>query len=328
MWRVRRVDAAPFPGGSGASGACRCDARRGACARFCQTGVRACRHAVWEDVVTGLVTGILLVAGAALLLGLAMSTRSGRRSTAAEEARRAARRHGGAAQHGGRPQPSVPVPCVRVSARPTAPEERLPFAEPGMRGRLFHYGGDGPGYEVDAPYAVIDVETTGFSPATGDRIVEIAIARVDARGRIEDEYSTVLNPGRDVGPVFVHGISNSEVQDAPRFEDVAGELLARMDGAIVVAHNAVFEERFLTAEFDRARIGVPISPAICSLWLARKTLRSSNHKLTTLAKAAGLSTVDAHAALADVRTVAALMPRMLHLHGEPLRFMTGFRPMP
>ncbi len=197
-----------------------------------------------------------------------------------------------------------------------------------MRGRLFHYGGDGPGYEVDAPYAVIDVETTGFSPAKGDRIVEIAVARVDARGRIEDEYATVLNPGRDVGPVFVHGISNAEVQDAPRFEDVAGEILARMDGAIVVAHNAVFEERFLAAEFDRAGIAVPVSPAVCSLWLARRTLRAPNHKLTTLARAAGLSTVDAHAALADVRTVAALMPRMLAAHGEPLRFLTGFRPMP
>jgi DNA polymerase-3 subunit epsilon len=197
-----------------------------------------------------------------------------------------------------------------------------------MRGRLFHYGGDGLGFEVDAPYAVLDLETTGFSPATGDRIVELAIARVDARGRIEDEYSTVLNPGRDVGPVFVHGISNSEVQDAPRFEDVAGELLARMDGAVVVAHNAVFDERFLVAEFDRAGIAVPVSPAVCSLWLARRTLRTPNHKLTTLARSAGLSTVSAHAALADVRMVAALLPQMLAVHGEPLRFLTGCRPMP
>ena len=101
------------------------------------------------------------------------------------------------------------------------------------------------------------------------------------------------------------------MQDAPRFEDVAGELLARMDGAVVVAHNAVFDERFLAAEFDRAGIAVPVSPAVCSLWLARRTLRTPNHKLTTLARAAGLSTVHAHAALADVRTVAALLPQML-----------------
>jgi DNA polymerase III epsilon subunit-like protein len=284
--------------------------------------MRACRHD-GEDALTGLVTGSLLMAGVLLLLGLALSVRSGRRSRAA---RAAQPRHDNRTQHGR--NPSVPVPSVRVSPRPAAPEERLPFAEPGLRGRLFHYGGDGPGFEVEAPYVVIDVETTGFSPATGDRIVEIAIARVDARGRVEDEYSTVLNPGRDVGPVFVHGISNSEVQDAPRFEDVAGELLARMDGAVVVAHNAVFDERFLTAEFDRAGIAVPVSPAVCSLWLARRTMRTANHKLTTLARAAGLSTVHAHAALADVRTVAALLPQMLALHGEPLRYLTGVRPMP
>jgi DNA polymerase-3 subunit epsilon len=265
--------------------------------------------------VTGLVTAGLLGAGVLLLLGLYLSIRSSRR--------RAAQRRQPAKAH-----VSGPVPSVRVSARPAAPVERRPFAEPGLRGELFCYGGDGPGFELDEEYAVIDVETTGFSPANGDRIVEIAVARTDRYGRIEDEYSTLLNPGRDVGPVFVHGISNSEVQDAPRFEDIAGELLDRMDGAIVVAHNALFEERFLAAEFARAGIDVPLSPALCSLWLARQTMRTPNHKLTTLARAAGLSTVDGHSALADVRTVAALLPRMLATHGRPLRFMTGYRPMP
>jgi DNA polymerase-3 subunit epsilon len=276
--------------------------------------VRACRHIDGEDAVTGLVTAGLLAAGAVLLLGLYLSSRSGRRSGAATAQRPVAG-----------PQPSVPG---RVSARPSAPVDRRPFAEPGMRGELFCYGGDGPGFELDEEYAVIDVETTGFSPANGDRIVEIAVARIDRFGRIEDEYATVLDPGRDVGPVFVHGISNSEVRDAPRFEEIAGELLDRMDGAIVVAHNALFEERFLAAEFARAGIDVPLSPALCSLWLARQTMRTPNHKLTTLARTAGLSTVDAHSALADVRTVAALLPRMLAAHGRPLRFMTGYRPMP
>jgi DNA polymerase-3 subunit epsilon len=223
------------------------------------------------------------------------------------------------------------VPAARVPVQvtePDRPEPRPAFAEPGMRGPIFQYGGDGPGFPLDVPYAVIDIETTGFSPGRGDRVVEVAIARVDARGRIEDEYATVLNPGRDVGPIFVHGISNSEVLDAPRFEDVAGELLDRLDGAVVVAHNAVFEERFLAAEFGRLGLQLPLNPALCSLWLARRTMRTPNHKLTTLARAAGLSTVGAHAALADVRTVAALLPQMLAVHGEPIRYLTGLRPMP
>jgi DNA polymerase-3 subunit epsilon len=266
-----------------------------------------------------LLVGVLVIAGLGLLAALFLAERSSGRRAAQRK------RHTASAAHGTR----VPAaPGRRTSVQVTEPEGPLAFAEPGMRGRLFQYGGDGAGFPVDAPYAVIDVETTGFSPARGDRIVEIAIARMDARGRIEDEYATLVNPGRDVGPVFVHGISHSEVLDAPTFEEIAGELLARMDGAVVVAHNATFEERFLAAEFARMDLALPLNPALCSLWLARRTLQSPNHRLTTLARAAGVSTVDAHTALADVRTVAALLPQMLAVHGRPLRYLTGVRPMP
>jgi DNA polymerase III epsilon subunit-like protein len=259
-----------------------------------------------------LVVGGLVLAGLGLLTALLLAERS--------SGRRAARRR--------RHPPSAAVPAPRPPVQVTEPEGPLPFAEPGMRGRLFQYGGDGPGFPVDAPYAVIDVETTGFSPAAGDRIVEVAIARVDAHGRIEDEYATLVDPGRDVGPVFVHGISNTEVLGAPTFADIAGELLDRMDGAVVVAHNATFEERFLAAEFARMGLALPLNPALCSLWLARRTLQAPNHKLTTLARAAGLSTAGAHTALGDVRTVAALLPQMLAAHGEPLRYLTGLRRLP
>lgn len=266
-----------------------------------------------------LLVGVLVIAGLGLLVAVFLVERA--------SSRRAARRkrQASGAVHGTR-APAVPAP--RSPVRVSEPEGPLAFAEPGMRGRLFQYGGDGAGFPVDAPYAVIDVETTGFSPATGDRIVEVAIARVDAHGRIEDEYATLVNPGRDVGPVFVHGISNTEVLDAPRFEEIAGELLARMDGAVVVAHNATFEERFLAAELARMDVALPLNPALCSLWLARRTVRSPNHKLSTLARTAGLSTVAAHTALADVRTVAALLPQMLAVHGRPLHYLTGLRPLP
>lgn len=201
----------------------------------------------------------------------------------------------------------------------------MPFAAPGMRGPLFVYGGPGSGraggHVHDGPYAVIDVETTGFSSAHGDRVIEIAVARVDAAGRIEDEYATLLNPqGRDTGPVFVHGISNDAVADAPSFAEVAGEVLARLDGAVVVAHNAVFEERFLAAEFARAGIATSPVPALCTLWLGRAVFDTPNHKLATLARHAGVPLVGAHAALGDVRAVAALLPQMLGRHRGPLAY--------
>lgn len=223
------------------------------------------------------------------------------------------------------PQPRVSVPAPGGDRRP----QRMPFAQPGMRGSLFQYGGENRGVELDVPFAVIDVETTGLSPRRGDRIIEVAVARVDRSGRILDEFSTLINPdGQDTGPVFVHGISNDAVRDAPRFIDVVDELLVRLDGAVVVAHNAVFEEQFLASELWRAGVAMPVVPALCTLWLAQQTLKTPNHKLGTLARYAGLPTVDAHAALGDVRTVAALLPTMLSVRGRPLLFGCGLTPLP
>jgi len=203
----------------------------------------------------------------------------------------------------------------------------MPFAAPGRRGPLFAYGGPHRqgarrgGTVLEGPFAVVDVETTGFSPSQGDRVIEIAVARVDARGVIEEEYATLLNPqGRSTGAVFIHGISDDAVRDAPAFSDVLGDVLALLEGAVVVAHNAVFEERFLSAELERAGVKVPTLPALCTLWLAQQTVDAPNHKLATLGRRAGLPMHDAHAALGDVRTVAALLPGMLHDHGGPLAY--------
>ena len=205
-----------------------------------------------------------------------------------------------------------------------APVSRgMRFAEPGRVGELFSYGGPGTGrgYVHDGPFAVIDVETTGFSPGKGDRVIELAIARVDQNGRIEDEYATLLNPeGRDTGAVFVHGISNDAVRSAPLFDDVAADILARLDGAVIVAHNAVFEERFLAAELARIGLNTPPLPALCSLWLGQQTFDTPNHKLGTLAEHAGIPLVDAHAALGDVRATAALLPRMLERYRPAIEF--------
>ena len=110
--------------------------------------------------MTGHVTALVALAGAVLLLGLLVSLALGRRKRSA-----AARRH---ARPGARPV--VPGPTFRGSVTdPRRPAVRIAVAEPGLRGPLFQYGGDGPGFEVDAPFAVVALATTGFSPANGDR---------------------------------------------------------------------------------------------------------------------------------------------------------------
>jgi DNA polymerase-3 subunit epsilon len=179
------------------------------------------------------------------------------------------------------------------------------------------------GSEHDGPFAVIDFETTGLS-AKRDRIVEVAVAHVDAEGRVEDEFATLINPeGRDVGPTFIHGITNAHVKNAPTFAEVVPELLRRLSGTVVVAHNATFEEAFLSAELQRIGITVPRIPALCTLWLSRQTFSTPNHKLGTVARAAGVPLVDKHAALGDVRAVAALLPRMTSKLRSPVRYSTA-----
>lgn len=244
------------------------------------------------------------------------------------------------AEAGTRPKPARPVAGGTASgsqsvarsreriAEPQAPH-RMPFARPGMSGPLFSYGGAGGGTALNGPYAMVDVETTGFSPQQGDRVIEIAIARADASGHIEDEYATLLNPqGRDVGATFVHGITNDAVRTAPCFGDVVGDVLARLDGAVVVAHNAAFEERFLYAELARAGVHAPQIPALCTLWLGQQTFTTPNHKLHTLCQNSGVPLPDAHAALGDTRAVARLLPVMLDRYGGPLRYRTGVPRLP
>lgn len=236
----------------------------------------------------------------------------------------------------GQPRPVSPPPVTKRpptytrerAPRPRSPERwnssgrEIPFAEPGLRGPLFQYGGTSVrgGIEHSGPYAVIDFETTGLSPRA-DRVVEVAVARIDARGQLEDEFATLINPeGRDVGPTFIHGITNAQVKGAPTFAEVAPELLARINGAVVVAHNATFEEAFLSAELRRAGISVSTIPALCTLWLGRQTFATPNYKLGTLARAGGVALVDKHAALGDVRAVSALLPQMTEKLRAPLLY--------
>jgi len=61
-------------------------------------------------------------------------------------------------------------------------------------------------------YAILDVETTGLFPGAGDRIVEIAIIRLDENGHLIDTYSTLINPKRDIGATHVHGITAADVK--------------------------------------------------------------------------------------------------------------------
>jgi DNA polymerase III epsilon subunit family exonuclease len=170
----------------------------------------------------------------------------------------------------------------------------------------------GTGHELaDRPLAVIDVETTGFTPGP-DRVVEVAVVRVRPDGTIEDQWETLVHPQRDVGPTWVHHITDAMVDNAPTFGDVAGELLDRLSGAVVVAHNASFDAGFIAHELAHADITVPELPGACTIQLAKwSNLDVANFKLDTCCKALGLTNTGAHTALGDARVTAELASTLL-----------------
>src|SRR3954452_4665833 len=89
-------------------------------------------------------------------------------------------------------------------------------------------------------WAVVDVETTGLHPVR-DRIVELAIIRLDEDGDTKDEWTTLVDPGISIRDSRIHGITSADVRGAPRFPDVIGEVLSRFAGHVLVAHNAPFD---------------------------------------------------------------------------------------
>jgi DNA polymerase-3 subunit epsilon len=152
-------------------------------------------------------------------------------------------------------------------------------------------------------YAVVDVETTGL--ARDDRIISAAVYRLDARGEVEDHWYTLVNPERDPGPVWIHGLTSEVLAGAPHFEDVAEEFAARLADRVLVAHNAVFDWQMIAREFARAKREAPVRQRLCTIALSKELgLPLPNHKLESLAAHFGVVQQRAHHALDDARVLA------------------------
>nr|WP_062210992.1 DEDDh family exonuclease [Streptomyces sp. NBRC 109706] len=152
-------------------------------------------------------------------------------------------------------------------------------------------------------YAVVDVETTGL--ASHDRIVSAAVYRLTARGEVEDSWYSPVNPQRDPGPTWIHGLTSEMLADAPLFGEVVEELAERLAGRVLVAHNAVFDWAMLAREFARVERTPPVRQRLCTIRLAKElALPLPNHKLETLVGYYGVTQRRAHHALDDARVLA------------------------
>jgi DNA polymerase-3 subunit epsilon len=157
--------------------------------------------------------------------------------------------------------------------------------------------------------AVIDFETTGISPAMGDRATEVAIVLLED-GQVVDRFQSLMNAGVRI-PSFITqltGITNAMVAGAPRADKVMADASRFVAGAPMVAHNASFDRKFWIDELARAGLAAP-QPFACTVLLSRRLYpQAPNHKLGSLVDYHRLPrTGQAHRALADAEMAAALL---------------------
>jgi DNA polymerase III subunit epsilon len=146
-----------------------------------------------------------------------------------------------------------------------------------------------------------------------------SVVFVSDEGLIEGEWSTLVNPQRDVGPTEIHGVRARDVLAAPTFADLAPALLQALRGRTLVAHNARFELRFLEYEFQRSGFGLgALRPTgVCTMEWAPRYLNACSRKLTDCCEAAGIRLASHHDALCDAQATAELLIHLMGLAGHP-----------
>lgn len=169
--------------------------------------------------------------------------------------------------------------------------------------------------QFGAGFAVIDLETTGLFPGGHDRVVEIGIVALDPSRRPVGEWTTLVNPCRDLGPTRIHGITASQVADAPRFGEIIGDVAACVGDRIIVGHNVRFDLGFLDAEFRLAGYPVEWVPGLCTMWLANSVIGA--RRLDECCECFGIDTGLSHSALCDARATATLFNCCLERGGRP-----------
>ncbi|WP_428897378.1 DNA polymerase-3 subunit epsilon [Parelusimicrobium proximum] len=157
--------------------------------------------------------------------------------------------------------------------------------------------------ELDnAEFAFLDTETTGLNPAAGAKICEIAI--VVSRGREQiDSFSTLINPGTAIpyDASSIHGITNEMVASAPRFADVAPQIISMLSGKIAVCHNADFDIPFIACEMAACGMRLPQVTVLDTLKFARKNGSFKRNNLGNIVTELGLDCSGWHRAMADVK---------------------------
>ena len=163
-------------------------------------------------------------------------------------------------------------------------------------------------------YVALDVETTGFSPQNGDRVIEIGAVAIEGQS-IADEFSSLIDVDKKIPRQVqqVHGITNKMLSGKPKPDEVLPEFYKFIAGSILIAHNASFDIGFLRHEF--ALLGMSLNNrSLCTLKMSRKHYpHLPNHKLETVSRyllGESCEQMQMHRALYDAKLAAMIWLEM------------------
>ena len=165
-------------------------------------------------------------------------------------------------------------------------------------------------------YAIIDVETTGLRAAS-EKIIDIAVIIHDGE-KIVDEFQSLVNPERIIPSNITRltGISNEMVQDAPKFWEIAREIVQMTQDKTFVAHNVNFDYSFVRKEF--AELGYTYKRTRqCTVRLSRKLMPGrSSYSLGNICRDLGLENESRHRAYGDAKATALLFTHLMQLQKQ------------
>ena len=167
-------------------------------------------------------------------------------------------------------------------------------------------------------YVLLDLETTGSNPVH-DRITEVAAMRVE-HGNVVAKWSRLVQPGQRIPPFIqqLTGIDDAMVADAPEFGAVLPDLLALLEGAVLVAHNVRFDHGFLKQAAAREGVDLRVK-TLCTVRLSRKLYpQARGHGLDAIMRRHGLHTTARHRAMGDVELLHAWLGIAMAELGAPV----------